>query len=175
MRNPIQPIIQRIGETDQLYLQGNTAELAQQRAELRLELVTLSQLRQEQIHFLQEAIVLLEQARIEFEELPLKIFVDLSLHLAKAYMMYYEITKEQKFALVTQQIIKPLAHYQHGDIYFFLAYAAAVQQQPALTRHWLSKYSQTAEFDFNLLQQHPAFMHEHQSAWFIALVKQKMH
>lgn len=37
----------------------NTPELALERADLRLQLVVLSHVRQEQIHFLQEAIVLL--------------------------------------------------------------------------------------------------------------------
>ena len=51
-------IIERIGETDQLYLTNNTPELALERADLRLQLVVFSNSRQEQIHFLQEAIVL---------------------------------------------------------------------------------------------------------------------
>lgn len=68
MRDTTQPIIQRIGETDQLYLQGNTPELALERASLRLELVMLSQVRQEQTYFLQEAIVLLEQAGLNLRK-----------------------------------------------------------------------------------------------------------
>ena len=82
MRDHTKLIIQRIGETDQLYLQGNSPELSQERAELRLQLVTLSQMRQEQIHFLQEAVVLLEQSRIDAEEMPLSMYINLSLHLA---------------------------------------------------------------------------------------------
>ncbi len=77
-------IVSRIGETDQLYLTENTPELALERAELRMQLVTLSRVRQEQIHFLQEAIVLLEQARMEYEEMPMSLYLNLSLHLAKA-------------------------------------------------------------------------------------------
>lgn len=77
-------IIARIGETDQIYLESNTPELALERADLRLALVTISRVRQEQLHFLQEAIVLLEQGRIEFEEMPLLSYLNLSLHLAKA-------------------------------------------------------------------------------------------
>ena len=46
MRDTTQPIIQRIGETDQLYLQGNTPELALERASLRLELLILTKVRQ---------------------------------------------------------------------------------------------------------------------------------
>ena len=73
MRDHTKLIIQRIGETDQLYLQGNSPELSLERAELRLQLVTLSQMRQEQIHFLQEAVVLLEQSRIDAEEMPFRL------------------------------------------------------------------------------------------------------
>ncbi|HBI9052993.1 hypothetical protein PXZ92_13190, partial [Acinetobacter baumannii] len=91
-------IVSRIGETDQLYLTENTPELALERAELRMQLVTLSRVRQEQIHFLQEAIVLLEQARMEYEEMPMSLYLNLSLHLAKAYMLYFELNKEKRFA-----------------------------------------------------------------------------
>ena len=93
MRENSKQIIQRIGETDQLYLEGNTPQLALDRAELRMQLVMLSNSRQEQIHFLQEAVVLLEQGRIEFDEMPMNLYMGLSLHLAKAYMLYFEITK----------------------------------------------------------------------------------
>ena len=44
-------IVSRIGETDQLYLTENTPELALERADLRMQLVVLSRVRQEQIHF----------------------------------------------------------------------------------------------------------------------------
>ena len=175
MSNETKQVIARIGETDQLYLDQNTPELALERAELRLQLVMLSHVRQEQIHFLQEAIVLLEQARIEYEEMPLSLYLDLSLHLAKAYMIYFEFTKEQRFALITKQILKPLAYHQHLDIYFFLAYASAVQQEHALTRHWLNKYVSCLDYDLALLQQHPAFSEFHQHDWFKKLMKMKVH
>ncbi|MFH7767625.1 hypothetical protein [Acinetobacter sp. BSP-28] len=175
MRENSKQIIQRIGETDQLYLQGNTPQLALDRAELRIQLVLLSNSRQEQIHFLQEAVVLLEQGRIEFEEMPMRLYMGLSLHLAKAYMLYFEITKEQRFALITQQILKPITHDQYGDIYFFLAYASAAKSETALTRHWLTKYSKTADFDLILVQQHPAFHSFREHTWFVNLVKRKLH
>lgn len=175
MTDRIKPIIQRIGETDQLYLQGNTPELALERAELRLQLVTLSQLRQEQIHFLQEAVVLLEQGRFEFEEMPLRLYVDLSLHLAKAYMIYFEITREARFATITQQILKPMTHDDFGDIYFFLAYASAAKSEPSLARHWLKKYSATQAFDLELLREHTAFAAYREEDWFNSLLQSKMH
>lgn len=167
-------IIQRIGETDQLYLKGNTPLLALERAELRLQLVMLSQLRQEQIHFLQESVVLLEQGRIEFEEMQMSIYIDLSLNLAKAYMIYFEITKETRFALITQQILKPIVSDEYGDLYFFLAYATISKAEISMARHWLTKYSKTAAFDPSLLHEHSAFLSLHQEDWFIQLMRLKI-
>lgn len=175
MRLTTKQIIERLGETDQLYLKGNTPELALERADLRLQLVALSELRQEQRHFLQEAVVLLEQGRVEFEEIPLRTYINLSLHLAKAYMMFFEVTKESHFALITQQILKPITHHEHGDIYFMLAYACASKNEPALMRHWLGKYTKTTEFDLELLQQHHAFGNYRELEWFGKILKSKMH
>ena len=175
MSNETKQVIARIGETDQLYLNGNTPELALERAELRLQLVLLSHVRQEQLHFLQEAIVLLEQARIEYEEMPLSLYLNLSLGLAKAYMIYFELTKEQRFALITQQILKPLAYTESLEIYFFLAYASAAKQEQALTRHWLTKYLSCLDHDLALLHAHPAFTQARQQDWFKLLVKNKAH
>ena len=175
MRLTTKQIIQRLGETDQLYLKGNTPELTLERADLRLQLVTLSELRQEQRHFLQEAVVLLEQGRVEFEEMPLRMYINLSLHLAKAYMMFFELTKEHHFALITQQILKPMTQHENGDIYFMLAYASVSKNDFALTRHWLSKYVKTNEFDLELYQQHPAFNAVRKEAWFTQLIQNKLH
>ena len=168
-------IIQRIGETDQLYLQENSAELALERADLRLQLVMLSRIRQEQVHFLQEAVVLLEQSRIEFAEMPLSLYVNLSLHLAKAYMLYFEITREPRFALITQQILKPMTHDDYGDIYFFLAYASAAKNEPSLSRHWLKKYVKTQAFDLELMRGHSAFDAFREEPWFEQLIQSKLH
>ena len=168
-------VIERIGETDQLYLENNTPELALERADLRLQLVVISNSRQEQIHFLQEAVVLLEQGRIEYEEMPMRLYLNLSLHLAKAYMLYFEITKEQRFALITEQILKPLSQHGHSDIYFFLAYASVSKNQTALTRHWLTKYSKSVDFDLELLQKHPSFRVLREEIWFVELLQSKLH
>lgn len=175
MRVDTKQIIQRIGETDQLYLEGNTPQLALERADLRLYLVTLSNLRQEQVYFLQEAVVILEQGRVEFDEMPMSVYMDLSLYLAKAYMIYYEITKELRFALITQQILKPIVSDEYGDVYFFLAYAAISKAELSMTRHWLTKYGKTAAFDASLLQEHPAFQALHTETWFIQLMRIKLH
>jgi len=170
-----QHIIARIGETDQLYLTNNTPELSLERGDLRLQLVVHSNLRQEQLHFLQEAIVILEQARIEYEEMPLQLYLSLSLHLVKAYMLYFELNREDRFAIITQQILKLLAHHNEGDIYFFLAYASAAKKELSLTRHWLNKYSRTTDFDLGLLQMHPAFDLFRGEEWFKQLMKRKLH
>ncbi|MBJ8419061.1 hypothetical protein [Acinetobacter courvalinii] len=175
MSNETKQVIARIGETDQLFLENNSPELALERADLRLQLVVISHVRQEQLHFLQEAIVLLEQARIEYEEMPLSLYLNLSLSLAKAYMIYFELTKEQRFALITQQILKPLAYTEHLDIYFFLAYASASKQELALTRHWLTKYVSCLDHDLELLQLHPAFNQARQEEWFSTLLRNKAH
>jgi len=168
-------IISRIGETDQLYLSNNTPELALERGDLRLQLVILSNSKQEQIHFLQEAIVLLETARIEYDEMPMSLYLKLSLHLAKAYMIYFELTKESHYALITQQILKPLTQHNSGDIYFMLAYASASKSDFALTRHWLSKFVKTTEFDLALLQEHSAFNVVRKEQWFTQLIQKKLH
>ncbi|MEG1030717.1 MAG: hypothetical protein RSE28_02585 [Acinetobacter sp.] len=168
-------IISRIGETDQLYLSNNTPELALERGDLRLQLVTLSNSKQEQIHFLQEAIVLLETARIEYDEMPMSLYVKLSLHLAKAYMIFFELTKETRYALITQQILKPMTQHENGDIYFMLAYASVSRQNFALTRHWLGKYVKSNEFDLELYQQHPAFSPVRHEAWFTQAIQNKLH
>jgi hypothetical protein len=174
MQSNSKRIIHRIGETDQLFLQKNTPDLALERAELRLELVTMSSLRQEQIHFLQEAIVILECGRIDFEEIQMRLYINLSLLLAKAYMMYFEITQDEKFAIICQQVLKPLASSNHADIFFFMAYASVSRKEFALTRHWLGKYFKTQDYDLDLVRQHSAFAKLHQLDWFIELTKSKM-
>lgn len=168
-------IIARIGETDQLYLQENTPELSLERSDLRLQLVMLSNSKQEQAHFLQEAIVLLETARVEYEEMPMSLYLKLSLHLAKAYMIYFEISKEPRYALITQQILKSLTQFENGDIYFMLAYASISNNEIALTRHWLNKYLKTENFDLELLQDHPAFTPVRKTDWFKQMIQKKVH
>ena len=167
-------IVEQIGATDQSYLQHNSPQLALQRAQLRLQLVSISHHRQEQIHFLHEAIVILEQSRLEFEEMVLPLYLDLSLLLGQAYMIYYELNHDPKFATICQQILKPLAHHQQADYWFYLAYASAVKQELALCKHWLQKYAQSASFDAELLSQHHAFAALRQQPWFKALLRDKM-
>lgn len=164
-------IVARLGETDQLYLQENSAELALERGALRLSLVHLSKNKQEQLYFLHEAIAILEQARLEFEEITPAMYMEFSLKLAQAYMVYFELTQETKFALITQQILKPLAHLNQSQVFFFLAYACACKQENALLRHWLNKYARTKDFQTDQIKHHHAFEHLHHEAWFQQLIK----
>ena len=178
-----QQIIARIGETDQLSLQAPSPRLNLERAELRLELVCMSQMRQEQQYFLQEAIVLLEQARISDpssdegtdKAIDKALFIALTLQLAKAYMLYFELNREAHFALITEQLLKPLAHHDDSEVYFYLAYAAVVREKLAMTRHWLSKYVVSPNFDMALLQQHSAFDALKPLNWFTQMLQQKLH
>ena len=171
MAEDTQAIISRIGETDQLFLQQNTPALALERASLRLQLVHISHSRAEQVHFLQEAIVLLEQARVEFEQMHLSLYLELSIQLAKTYLTYFELSQEQRFALITQQILKPLTIHEHAEIYLLLAHASIRKNEPAMSRHWLKKYAKSKQFDPLLLNSHPAFSELKQYDWFVHLLK----
>lgn len=132
-------LIQTLGETDQLFLQQNTPELALQRGKIRLALIQASQHQQEQVYFLQQAIVIVEQARIEFEEMPLSLYLDLSILLGQIYMCYFNLTQQARFALITEQILRPLAHHHHFEIYQLLKNAAIAQQHSAMATYWQKK------------------------------------
>lgn len=134
-----QQLIADIGTTDQLFLQHNTAELALQRGRLRLQLVELSQHDKEKIYFLQQAIAILEQARLIFDDIELSIYLELSIVLAQTYLSYYHLTQQIHFAVIAQQIIKPLAHHQHLQIYQLLQHCAIAQQQSAMAQYWQQK------------------------------------
>lgn len=175
MPTTAQQIIARLGETDQLALQAQSAHLDLERARLRMQLVQLSQHKAEKTYFLQEAIVLLEQARLHEDAAEEALYVSLTVQLGQAYMLYYEIEQQQHFALICQQIVKPLSHLADADIYCLLAYAAVVQQHMAMARHWLLKYSQCASFDVALLWQHPAFSTLQHLDWFKQLRQRTLH
>lgn len=140
-----QTLISKLGETDQLFLTQNTPELALVRGKIRLELIKISRQKQEKIYFLQQTIAILEQARIEFTEAPLELHLDLSIELAKAYLAYFEISQEARFALICEQILKPLAHYQHSQIYELLHQSSLAQNHPAMAKHWQNKLAQFIE------------------------------
>lgn len=167
-------LIQAIGQTDQLFLMGNTPQLAYKRAKLRLNLIKYSQQRNEQLYFLQEAIVILEQARLEFDDIALELYLDLSILLAEAYLCYFKIEQKNHFATIIQQILKPLSHYPHADIYYYLSYASAIKQEHALTQHWLKKYFQTTQADLERILTPTIFQPYQQEAWWSKLLKSKL-
>lgn len=134
-----QDLIAQIGQTDQLFLHNNTPELALQRGQLRLELLTLSQQHGEKIYFLQQAIGILEQARLYFHDMPQTLFIELSIVLTQSYIIYFQLTQQQPFLLIAQQIIKPLSHHQQLKIYQLLREIAQLQQQPAMEKYWQQK------------------------------------
>lgn len=139
MTNQTQTLIQRLGETDQAYLEQNSPELALERGQLRNELAKLSRNKQEKLYFLNEAVVILEQARVEFEEMPMALYLSLSLALSDVYLHYFSIDPSQKYAIIAEQILKPLAHHNHPDVFNNLQIACQYQNKPALARHWQQK------------------------------------
>lgn len=166
-------LIQLIGQTDQLYLSENTPQLALKRAKLRLDLTQYSKQRGEKIYFLQEAIVLLEQARLAFDDIALDLYLDLSICLAEAYLDYFEIEQKEHFATIVQQILKPLSHYQHSRIYYNLAYASAIKQEHSLTQHWLKKYFQLPHSDLNEILSNPILAEYQKQDWWNTLTRHK--
>lgn len=138
--SPLQrQLIQQLGETDQQFLQQNSPELALQRGQIRLKLIQISKQKAEQLYFLQQTLVILEQARLEFDEMPLSLYLDLSILLAQAYLVYFELSQQTRYALIAQQILKPLAHHQSIEIYQVLIQAAHAQQHNAMAQHWRKK------------------------------------
>lgn len=134
-----QNLVQRLGETDQAYLVENSPELALERAEIRLSLLRYSRHRPEQEYLLTEAIVILEDARLHFEEMPLSLYLSLSAVLGEAYLAYFSVTGETRYALISEQIARPLAHHASPAIYRVLIESTTAQGKPALARHWQAK------------------------------------
>lgn len=134
-----QDLVAQIGQTDQQFLYNNTPELALKRGQLRLELITLSQQHGEKIYFLQQAISILEQARLYFNEMSQTLFIDLSILLTRSYILYFKLTQQQPFLLIAQQIIKPLSHHQYLKIYQLLQEIAHLRKQPSMEKYWQQK------------------------------------
>lgn len=134
-----QSLVQRLGETDQAYLIENSPELALERAEIRLSLLRYSRHRQEQEYLLTQAVVILEDARLHFEEMPLSLYIGLSAVLGEAYLAYFSVTGETRYALISEQIARPLAHHDLPEIYRVLVQATTAQGKLALARHWQKK------------------------------------
>lgn len=168
-----QQLIADIGASDQQFLIENRPELALKRAKYRLELIHYSNRIPEKIYFLQEAIVILEQARLLFEEIPLDLYLDLSIALAEAYLCYFKIEQKNHFATIIQQVLKPLSHHPRAELYFLLAYASAIKNEPALTQYWLKKYFQHPLSDLNDIITNPIFTQYQDQTWWTTLTRHK--
>ncbi|MFB2538639.1 MULTISPECIES: hypothetical protein [unclassified Acinetobacter] len=169
-----QELIAEIGDSDQAFLQENSPSLALRRAKLRLQLIPHSVQEAEQLYFLHEAIVILEQARLEFDEMPLSLYIDLSVALADAYFVYYTLEKQNRFAVIIQQILKPLAHHEHADIYYHLACVSAIQNKPAMLQHWLKKYLKHENSELARIHDNRVFVDFKELDWWQNLLKTKL-
>lgn len=132
-------LIKQLGDTDEQYLHHNTPQLALKRGRLRNELAKFSRNKQEKLYFLNEAVVILEQARMQFEQMPLSLYLSLSLRLSDVYLHYFAITLDQRYALIAEQVLRPLAHHNHPDIFANLQTACECQNKSALAKYWQSK------------------------------------
>lgn len=132
-------LIKQLGDTDEQYLNQNTPQLALKRGQLRDELAKFSRNKQEKLYFLNEAVVILEQARLQFEQMPMSLYLSLSLMLSEVYLHYFDITLEQRYALIAEQVLRPLAHHGHPDVFATLQTACECQNKSALARYWQSK------------------------------------
>ena len=169
-------VVAKVGETDQQYLASPSPALAKDRAQLRLRLVELSNHKQEQLYFLTEAVVLLETALMEANEL--EDHIELSAALGETYLTYYDLTKEKRYLIITKQVVKPLSHHAHPLILIILIRLSALEGHFALVRHWMTRL-------VRLPTMHPVQLDDihntkelsqlAQEDWFKQLLKQKLH
>lgn len=134
-----QSLIKQLGDTNALYLTSNTPSLAKTRTTIRLKLAKLSTQQAERLHFIHEAIVIAEQACMQFDKTPLDLHISLSVVLAQAYLAYFEATEDIRYAVISEQILRPLSHYGNQEVYAGLTAASLAQNKPALARHWQAK------------------------------------
>lgn len=177
-RKTISHLINQIGETDQQFLTAPTPELAERRATLRLQLAHYSHQKNEQVYFLTEAAALLELALMELEDLNALTHTRLSTCLAQIYLAFYQITHEERYLTICNQILKPLAHLNTAEILLNLARTSAAANHPALTKHWLSKLMKhhAQEVMTELLDellQYPEFKSFKHEDWFQALLPKR--
>lgn len=163
-------LIERLGETDQLFLTAPSPALAQERALLRQHLCWHSVQKTEQLYLLGEAAVLLETSLTEIEQADLH--AQMSGQLAAVYLQFYQLTAEQKYLTIVGQILKPLSNRDEPSVLLGLARRDAAQQKPALVQHWLSKLLALPQVTWADVCDVPEFAAFAQTAWFLALAKQ---
>lgn len=146
MNKNAKQLIQALNNADTQYLKSNTPKLAYTRANIRFELASISQSTKEKQLFLNQAVAILEQSLLTFDELPLSLHLQLSLLLAKCYFSLYEIDKQRHYLVICEQIIKPLSHHNYKSIYELLAQIHKQQNKPKLSQHWQNKAKIAKEF-----------------------------
>lgn len=139
MNTPIKTLISRLNQTDKDYETQSTPELAYERASIRLELANFSQKSQEKQLFINQAVVILEQALISFDEMALNTHIQLSLLLGESYLSLYHLTQKTPYLTIAEQIVKPLSHHNYQVIYEKLATIHQLQNKPKLSQHWQNK------------------------------------
>ena len=169
-------VVAKVGETDQQFLVEPSPSLAKIRAQLRLRLVEISNQKQEQLYFLTEAVVLLETALMEVNAL--EDHIELSAALGETYLTYYHLTQEQRYLIITKQVVKPLSHHAHPLILFILVRLNVLEGHLSLAKHWLTRL-------MHLPTLHPLQFEDIQTTkelskvvsedWFKQLLKQKLH
>lgn len=132
-------LIQELNTLDAQYTNDNTPELAYARANVRLDLANISKTAKEQALFLNQAVMILEQSLISFDELPMTLYLQLSLLLAKCYFALYNSNKQAHFLIICEQILKPLSHHNYQEIYELLAQVNDLQNKPKLSQYWQNK------------------------------------
>ncbi|ONG38444.1 hypothetical protein BKE30_12330 [Alkanindiges hydrocarboniclasticus] len=166
-------IVRKIGETDQQFLTNPTPELAKIRAHLRVQLIQFSHQKTEQVYFLTEAAALLEIALMEVGNFAQH--VELSAALGETYLQFYHVTKEQRYLVISKQVIKPLSHCDSPDILLALARLSATEKHSALVKHWLSRLMQLPTMDVNSIRQAAELdLYRHED-WFKELLKPHLH
>lgn len=166
-------LIELLGETDQAYLQGSTAELALTRAEIRQRLALYSMQKGEQLYLLNEAAAILELMRMEVDERD--IFERLSAQLGAVYIQHYHVTHEDKYLIIAVQILRPHSSSTHPAVLLGLVRADAAKGNWALVRHWLQRMANNRMLDIEILQQTPELAGAKGFDWFTKIKDKLIH
>lgn len=142
----ITTLIAQLNQSDKAYETQNTPKLAHTRASIRKQLANFSKHPKEKQLFLNQALIILEQALLTFEEMPITTALQLNLLLADCYLSLYEIDKKAHYLIISEQIIKPLAHHNYRPIYELLSHIHHLQNKPKLSQHWQNKAKTAKEF-----------------------------
>lgn len=170
-----QQLIARLGAADQAARELDHMDwtLALQRSQLRLELAQLSQQRAERMYLLGEAVALLELTLIELEDKA--SYEHVAVGLAEAYLAFFALTHEARYATIANQILRPLSGSGPAPVLLTLARIESVVGHLALAQHWLRRYVTTVGASLLELDQAQELASLHQQPWWPALRQQLMH